>query len=271
MKSYQMVPVGGSREFRVRVSGKVQLAVGNSSLVTIGTAGAPTGSRLTFDSKAGPEFSFTIRSIAGAGRTQIVAARSDGSVVDRLVVSVKTERSVTYNIHRLQDIVRLTSRGFTELQTIMGKVEKYYLEQANIRLTRQRTQTLFIKQDLGDPFDDTPDLIKPIDNELSAKGFYAATLNLISTWDLKDKFLGMPLQGSTPFLLQTFRPQVVLVKAQQNDEETNTYAHEIGHGLGLQHQDQPHNFLMNDQGNLGYAMRAIDIDRINTSGTQPTP
>jgi hypothetical protein len=272
MKCYQMVPVGGSRECKIRLSGKIQLAAQHPSLVKIGKPGAALGPDVSFDSLALQEFPFIISSVSGAGRTQIIAAKADGTVLDRLIVSVKAERLLTYNIHRLQDIARLTSRGFPELQTFLGKVEKYYLNQANLRLIRKRTQTLLIRNDLGDPLDPTTNKMKLIDEEMVAGKFYMSTLNVISTWDLRDNFLSMNLEGYTPFALQiTFRPQIVLVRATAEHQEVNTYAHEIGHALGLQHDGQPDNFLMNGAGNLGYAMRAIDIDRINPSGAVATP
>lgn len=270
MKCYQMLPVGGTREFKIRLSGKIQLVVEKTRLIELGTAQATAATQILFDSNSLQEFSFSIKSIAGAGRTQIVAARtSDGRVLDRLIVSVKSERLLTYNVHRLQDIARVTRRSFGELQTIMSKVEKYYLNQANIKLIRKRTQTLFIRSDLGDPMDPSTDKMKPFDEELTKGGFYAADLNVISTWDLNDPVLLGKLEGMTPFALQRFRPQFTLNRVNSDDQETNTYAHEIGHALGLDHSDQPDNFLMNGAGNLGYAIRSVDIDRLNTSGNTP--
>lgn len=225
MKCYQMVPAGGSREIKVRLSGKIQLVVQNPGLVTIGNRpGAMPAPKLAYDSQVVQEHSFIVNSISGAGRTQIISAKADGTVLDRLVVSIKAERPVTYNIHRLQDIVRLTPRGFAELQTILGKVERYYLNQANLRLIRKRTQTLLIKNDLGDPIDPSIGKMKPIDEAMVAGGFYVSTLNVISTWDLRDSDSGN-LEGVTPFLFQmTYKPQIVLVRATIEHQEVNTYA-----------------------------------------------
>jgi hypothetical protein len=199
MKCYQMVPAGGSREFKVRLSGKIQLVAQHPHLVTIGKPGAALGPQISYDSLALQEFSFAIKSVSGAGRTQIIAAKADGAVIDRLIVSVKTERPLTYNIHRLQDIARVTKRGFAELQAIMDKVENYYLNQANLRLIRRRTGTLFIGDDLGDPFDPSVDKTKLIDDALISGGCYASNLNVISTWDLRDNWGGGNLEGDTPF------------------------------------------------------------------------
>ncbi len=269
---YQMVPVGGSREFGLRVTGKVQVAVARSGPITISAAGGPAGARLGIDGGQGKDFTIRISSVGGEGRTQIVAATLDGKPLDRLVVSIKAERPLRYNLHRLQDIVRVSSRSFADLQTMMISVEKYFLSQANIRLSRHRTQTLFIKKDLGDPFDDTPTLAELIDRELQSNGFHREHLNLISTWNLGDNVMGGgPVQGSTPFTLQTFRRQMCFAKAQEINEEINTYVHEIGHALGLLHDGQPDNFLMNDKGFSGYAMKAADIDHINPSGSKATP
>jgi len=272
--AYQMVPVNGSRPFNVRIpGGAIRIEVFSTLGAEISIDGSPPAKSQILKSAAGSEQTFTIHG-RSEGRTVIFALDENGIIRDRLIMSVKNERPLTYNLHRLGDSLRETRRTMDQLRSIMRTVERVYLLQANVRLTRRNdVNMLRIKKNLDDPIDvREPGITSARANfreELKARlgtlGFLAENLNLISSWRLTG------VDGS----LAGFTPDVgtICICEAKDDPlvEASAYAHEIGHALRLQHKDHAVQELMNDRGKDSFRMTKGDIDTVNTSGSKPLP
>jgi hypothetical protein len=206
-----------------------------------------------------------------AGRTKLLAIdNGTKELLDPLIVSVKTQRLITYNLHRLQDLRRSTKRTFEDLHGIMQRVEDTYLKQANIRLQRVHEQDTLIRDDLSDPIQVDPEPGGGRDHELPRQlrakirehGLDKDTINFVSTWNMVGQL------GQTPDFLT-----LCLCRAWDGPpvEEAIIYAHELGHALGMRHEDHDNQFLM-FVGPVGsFRLSQFDIDRMNASGTRFKP
>lgn len=273
--TYQMVPVGGTRSFSIRTAGQVRIEVFSTLGAQVSIDGAPAAKFQTFNSPAETVRTFTIHG-RGEGRTTIFALDETRTILDRMMVSVKKERVLTYNLHRLGDSLRETPRTMQTLRSILADVEKTYLQQANVRLVRRReNEMLRIKKNLRDPIDVSipfvpalatrPNFRVVLKERLDELGFLGEDLNLVSSWRLTgaDGSLG----GFTPDLGR------ICVCEAKNDHaaEASTYAHEMGHALGLFHGGHSPVDLMNGIGQDSFRMIQPDIDKVNPSGTSGLP
>jgi hypothetical protein len=268
---YQMVPGAGTREVSLQVSGRVTLFC-NAKVCEFALDGSPPSNMAVLDHSTLTQHRITLHG-RNSGRTALLAVGDGGKYppLDMMVVSVKDERPITYNVHVLEDTKRKTRRTLEELNGIMQTVEKLYLKQANVRLHKVKGNALFIKDDLGDPID----VLKPppislrvnvmsvIKERLDQLGMTAENLNLVATWNLESG--GTSLQGKT----SDVGGRICLVQMGSNvTAESTTYAHEIGHALGLLHDDHSNDYMMNGNGQDSFRMSCPDIDRVNNSGTQ---
>jgi hypothetical protein len=271
--AYQMVPVTGSRPFNVRMpGGAVRIEVFSTLGAEISIDGSSPAKFQVLNGAAQSERTFTIHA-RGEGRTTIFALDENRTILDRMIVSVKTERPLTYNLHRLGDSLRDTRRTTEELRSIMGTVEKTYLLQANVRLTRRNESVLRVKKDLGDPIDTTepgtlairPNLRVVLKKRLGELGFLGENVNLISSWRLSSG--ENSLAGFTPDL-----GTICICEAKDDPlVEASAYAHEMGHALGLVHPNHNSFELMNGKGQDSFRMNQPDIDGVNPSGTKGLP
>jgi len=273
--TYQMVPVGGSREMLVRVSGgEVIIFSVDTQVCEFGLDSSPPSTapanQVVLNHQAETERQLTLHG-RSVGRTQLIAVDLRGKILDRLTVSVKSERLVTYNVHCLQDLRRKTTRTLNDLNIIMLTVEKVYLRQANIRLQKVHERPMtFVPEDLGDPIDtgdrSTPvherKVVKAIENTLERLGMKRQRVNFVSTWNLTSR--NQDLLGQT---LPVVGGMTCLVEAHDRAlEEATTWAHELGHSLGLKHDGHPSFHLMNGTGQSSFMMSGVDIDEINDTG-----
>ena len=274
---YQMVPVNGTRPFNIRMSGgAVRIEVFSTLGAELSIDGALPAKFQTLQSSGPPDRTFTIHG-RGEGRTTIFALDENRTILDRMIVSIKNERPLTYNMHLLGDSLRNTTKTMNGFRSIMTTVEKVYLLQANVRLVRrsERDEFFRIKKNLGDPIDvsqplipllaSRPDLRVELQKRLVELGFFGEDLNIISTWRLKSE--DGSLAGFTPDLGTT-----CLGEAKDDPiAEATTFAHEIGHALGLIHVPHVVEEMMNDNGRDSFRMTQVDIDTVNRSGTKPLP
>ena len=274
---YQMVPIGGTRELRMHVSGRVKLLCDPKVCqFTLGSL-APTHMAV-LNHEAITEYRLTLHP-QGIGRTALVAVADPLKYppLDILVISVKKEATVTYNLHLLTDLRHPNGnkRTFDELNNMMQTVEKVYLKQANVRLHKVQGNVLFIKDDFGDPID----MLKPppisvrtnvrevVLEKLRELGMTKERVNLISTWNLKNHT--QDLHGFTPgFETAGWAAMCFLQKENDALGEASNFAHELGHALGLAHDGHTVDFLMNGLGADSFKMSAADIDQLNPSGTK---
>lgn len=268
---YQMVPVGSQRVWGVRISGgRVAIASMDTSVAGLMSAQLPLGGPFPNDLPlVFVDFRTTIHKfrIIGkkAGSTLIIAFDEQFKELARLIVSVKAEKTVTYNLLRLRDVFREPARDEKSLARIMTNVEKIYLNQTNTRLIRQRSQELFVKADLKDALSLEPSRPgKPnapiaIRDRIAELKLDDVDRNVVSTWNIDDE----PTRGFT------LANGPVCLAEKQDDEvlETIAIAHELGHSFKLQHLFHVTPDILMHDGPNGCKMHGFDIDRINPSGT----
>jgi hypothetical protein len=282
--SYQMVPLNnpsqsrapGSRPFLVRISGgTVQIEAKNATVAEISIAGFPPSKFQILKSPAQSDLPFTIHAVR-EGRTTIFALDDNRTILDRMNVSVKTELQLTYNLIRLGDSLRETLRTMDQLRSIMTTVEDVYLTQANVKLIRRNeveAAQFRIKKDLKDPIDVSvpppislrPNLRVLLRQRLGELGLVGEKLNLISSWSLTG--IDGSLGGFTPDLGTT-----CICEVKGNELiEASSYAHEMGHALGLRHETHNLQEMMNDKGVNSFRMNQADINALNQSGLNEPP
>jgi hypothetical protein len=270
---YQMVPVGGTREMSVSVQGgNVRVATTNRDVVRLGSTISDKPWPLSFQefgSDDKTEHFFWLHGV-GVGRALVVVEDFDGKRLDTLVVSVKRNIVKKYQLLRLQDIRRTTSRSPETLVAIMRNVSTLYLKQANVTLLQEHApNVLYIAEDLGDPIDVklTPDifeswLAKRVSDELKGVGATRQDFTIVSTWNLADgaddKIAGVDPAFGTVMFCEDLKDEIAFINS-------CLFAHELAHAFKCSHRLDPPNLLM--QLAIGSCqMSDIEIDRINPTG-----
>jgi hypothetical protein len=206
----------------------------------------------------------------GVGRAAIVVEDFDGKRLDTLVVSVKQKLIKRYQLLRLQDIHRTTSRSGEDLMLTMTNVAALYLKQANVSLIREHApNVMYIAEDLGDPIDIklTPNvwaswLADKVAENLREMKATRQDFTIVSTWNLangsNDEIAGVdPAYGTVMFCEDL--PGVIPF------HHTSLFAHELAHAFKCVHRTDPPNLLM--QLTVGSCqMSDTEIDRINPTG-----
>ena len=261
-----MVPKDGARTVQTLISGgQVTIEVFDSRVAEVSVNSAPPSKSVVFNAGNAQEFSFNIHGRLPA-RTTIFALDQNRAVINRMVVSVKTEQKVQYAIFRLRDFLNETPNSMGDIKAIMIDVENSFLKQANVRLIRQdELEVLKVQSFLGDPLDFGEKPLERstrllIQDAIRDSGKLSAGLNLVSSWTIKGS------QGFTPPETEN----ICVVGAVRNKlVETCTFVHEACHALGLRHERHAREHLMNDQGFDSFLMTQEDIDRINQTGLRP--
>ncbi len=285
---FQMVPTGGSRRGEISVDGGiVRLQSADQNIVQIAPGpNLPPVQTITFNQ---PTLSGLFMLIGGptSGKTVIVAEDQNGRRLDHLAVSVKDEVSVKYHLLRLKDAVRDDAMERSQAETILKNVEQLYLSQTNVRLTKLRSEDLFIQRILSDDkrvlqldekFDNKEDIIF---GQILANGFPSSDVVFVFTWKIEGGFfisteldgrcespVNLPKRaisrnGPTVIYVNTFAPQ---------GKHAFTAAHELGHHFGMSHfassiiSRRPPNYLMEPPAR-GFKMTQDDINLANRTGT----
>lgn len=280
-KLYQMVPVGESRRgFSITSDNEeVEAAFEPSGIAKFSTRSFQPPSPLPFGddfTRLAPKTTvkFEIFGIK-AGNTTLTVKNSQGKALGTLLVSVKKQVSKTYALCRLSDMRRTCPWPIATLRPMMQRVEKTFLQQANIKLTEKNAQIYEVNvndRDLGDPL--IPErIIQPENVRLehyilfkrSPTAAILVDFTVFFAWDLKAPSAKVEIVG------QNFG-QACFVEFNSGDPVDNgmVTAHEIGHGLGLLHSSA--NTLMAGDGNRRSSrLQQFEIDMINQTDEQTTP
>src|SRR6185369_2469920 len=114
----------------------------------ISASGFAPSRSIILDHQAPTEVQLTLHG-RSTGRLLLMAVDVQRSeLLYKVVLSIKAEEVVTYNLHRLRDLRRETPRTIEDLIRIMRAVEHLYLQQANVRLVRvhSRPEPLFVRK-----------------------------------------------------------------------------------------------------------------------------
>ena len=264
---YQMVPVSGTRPMTLITEAdectmvvdppgiaKMQNFVFSTPLRESPDkyrAHVTRGNRVTFD-------------ILGErkGNTTIFLLDRKDDVFGTLLVSVKEKISKTVALCLLSDRKRNCPFNAAELPGLLTMTASVFRQQANIELTSVGPVfSVNVPEDLGDPL--TPDkpgikrsilLATPTAARLADFCvFYTWNITSISRPDIRGLNMGFDCYVEK----QVFSPKGI-------NEEAITTAHEIGHGLGLQHTGAQK--LMAGDGNMRSSkLQQFEIDTINTT------
>ncbi|WP_342359482.1 matrixin family metalloprotease [Terrarubrum flagellatum] len=198
------------------------------------------------------------------GPTALIVETVSGKPRSFLLVSVKTQRALTYQLYVLSDAVRkpniVESGG--EMKTIMADVARLFIEQANVKLTQVgdiANAAALLDLNARDPlkrriFLDDPTIFSAIASAALAAPHAIADLYIFRTWDIviesKPDLVGLAT-GNCCFV-ENFPP---------GNRATSLYAHEIGHNLGLFHDNDAQHIMFPNIGGLSFSMH--DIETMN--------
>jgi len=194
------------------------------------------------------------------GHTELVLERPDGVPEASLLVSVKSKVTKSFALCILADIRR--SAGFLDVDMVrfMNGARKTYLQQANLELTQPGTvETVTVPRDLGDPLVlDKPGITDSI-VEATPGRVFAANLVIYGCWNVdlrKERIVGLTLSN------------LCFVERSTNFFVTSiTFGHEVGHGLGLDHNGDQDRMMFKDVSARSSRLSQFEIDTINSSGT----
>jgi hypothetical protein len=263
---YQMVPVREGRDMGILTEGEPLLLRSlEPSCARFANVRTPAGPLPTYGSvseevrlPAHARVSFSIMG-GSAGHADVVVERNDGSVVALLLVSVKEKRRQVYNLAFLSDIRRTTQRSHAHAIALMERVEKTFLQQANLQLVRTQPPTnVTVPRDLKNPVRiDAPGVLNAIFAATPQVLSNEQAIIVYSVWDASDNRPTVGLNKGQLCFIDDAQPS--------NKEAALTFAHEIGHALGLEHNGK--DVLMAGDGNSRTStLVQFEIDTVNQSG-----
>jgi hypothetical protein len=276
--NYQMIPVGGSRDFKIQT---FDSAVILSS--TMGLAGrcelisSKNFERFTEDPNLPLPISIprnaeaVIRIHANNERRAVIGLFTGNSVpISQITLSLKNLRAITLKTVVLSDALRTAKRTKASIPALLAKVVKYYRDMCNLIIFADTTVgSIKVDADLGDVIDvDNSKNVARILVEMKAAA-PSANLVVVFSWNIEsnsnpDKVLfGQDILGvGTPFIIVEDSDSPGF----DASRESNILAHEIGHGLTLPHELIELGNLMADSiASFGTEMLSSQIDVVNPS------
>lgn len=279
--AYQMIPVGGSRDFRIRTF--------NSQVFIAGSFGLAGECRIVSSNnwqKTAESDRVFLPNIVPANCTAVVSldARRDARGIfglydmqkrplSEITVSFKNVRPLTVKWTLLTDALKRTPvRSKTQIADVLKRVRDYYASMCNVRLVFvEAPEGVSVDADLG-PVIDLDNTKNTARMALAMQQLIASgQLMLLFTWDIEkssapDKRLfGIDLLGvGTPLVLVEDPASPDFPK----ERDATVIAHELGHALGLPHETVELSNLMFDSTDaLGSDLLAEQMDKLNPSAS----
>jgi Matrixin len=168
-----------------------------------------------------------------------------------------------YALCFLRDIRRATTRSQTEAKSMMDKVGKTYLQQTNVDLQLQPPQTdVVVGKNLGKPLFIGKKGVIPAILDATPDALILADVIVYCCWDVEDtrpaNAAGLT-SGKLSFVEDGGDPRFVAPL---------TFAHEVGHALGLDHTGNRNNLMFPTLDARSSKLSQFEIDTVNTSGTK---
>jgi hypothetical protein len=201
-----------------------------------------------------------------AGNTTLVIKNRQGKALTGLLVSVKSQINKTYALCRLSDMRRPCPWPASDIRPMMQRVERTFLQQANVKLSEKPSQIFDVNvndRDLGDPL--IPErIIRPANTTLSHFILFTRSptdailvdFTIFFTWNLR--------QTKRNIVGQNFGQACFVEFLTSPFENGLTTAHELGHGLGLNHTSA-HTLMAGDGESRSSSLQQFEIDTINQS------
>ena len=266
---YQMVPERDKRELTISTQANCLLEVqvpGVSTMANFISFSGPsfpkpslTTSSISLPAKSKVQFSLMGVSV---GHTELTITEAGTKVPQSLLISVKGRLQKKYSLCFLRDIRRATIRPKPEAQEMMDRVSRTYLQQTNVDLKLQPPLTdVVVTRDLGNPlFVGKADVINAIISATPA-AFFLGDVIVYCCWDVEDlrpvNDVG-ETRGKLSFIQDGGDPKFVAPL---------TFAHEVGHALGLDHNGNIKNLMFKSVDARSSKLSQFEIDTVNPSGT----
>ncbi|MBV9490355.1 MAG: hypothetical protein JO069_11630 [Verrucomicrobia bacterium] len=273
---YQMVPVGERRGALSVISEaeEIEVAFDAPGIARFGNRSFTPPSPLPFSddfARIQPNSVFKFELVGEkAGNTTLVVRNRQGKGLTGLLVSVKGQIRKTYALCRLSDMRRTSPWLASDLRPMLQRVERTFLQQANVKLSEKPSQIFDVNvndRDLGDPL--IPErIIQPENVSLSHYILFRRSpadailvdFTIFSTWNLRTT--------KKDIVGQNFG-QACFVEFNSTNpfENALTTAHELGHGLGLMHSGVD-TLMAGDGVSRSSLLQQFEIDTINQSDLQ---
>jgi hypothetical protein len=266
---YQMVPTGGELRFLGASGGALGGTITNGRPDLVRMERFKSSIPLTtarIDQAILPpnaEVEFALNGLAAPGRTTLSLTSPAGKLDDSLTISIKTPQPVKLSVVILGDIRRRAGFDAGIVRRFLSGVAKTYKQQANIDLTIiNGPEDILVEKDLKDPIFPEKIEIENAIHDATPKTFFLADVIVYCTWNMKS----VSVTGRLDLAGLNIAKKVFIENNPNPNLTAITFAHEIGHALGLDHIVDKE-AVMNPIVDGGHSrFRQFEIDHINPSG-----
>ncbi|HLV89150.1 MAG TPA: matrixin family metalloprotease [Candidatus Sulfotelmatobacter sp.] len=246
---------------------------GLSNFINVSGQHLPTGGAAIVDSFAVPRgvrISFTVNGkVPGSTYVLFHSDAKPGDPNKALHVSVKAQRTKTVSLISLSDTGGHSGQMTdADINTMVGRVRKYYLDQCNVDLHANAVKRVKVQKPLATPIvwdkakggvGDILDVLMAVRSEI-----LTTDIAILFMWDIAATS-DVGVDTLAVCLPDIFRPGSKTILF-DDSKDAYVLAHEVGHALGLEHNFRTGSLMHRFATSTSSALEQFEIDTVNDDG-----